>query len=82
MQGPLETAKTRLVAAGVLARYASEIAQGGGIPKFVLETEQQLTRQQADELKEQWWASRMAGSGDAVETGGAVQRGEGEPVAA
>jgi HK97 family phage portal protein len=61
--GPLETARTRLVAAGVLARYASEIAQGGGIPKYVLETDQQLSPQQADELKEQWWASRMADLG-------------------
>jgi HK97 family phage portal protein len=57
--GPLETAKTRLVAAGVLARYASELSAGGGIPKFVLETEQTLTQQQADQLKEQWWQSRM-----------------------
>jgi HK97 family phage portal protein len=57
--GPLEVGNARLVAAGVLARYASEIAQGGGIPKYVLETEQQLTPAQANELKEQWWASRM-----------------------
>jgi HK97 family phage portal protein len=57
--GPLETGRTRMVAAAVLARYASEIAQGGGIPKYVLETDQQLSPAQADELKEQWWASRM-----------------------
>jgi HK97 family phage portal protein len=58
-KGPLEVAGARLVAAGVLARYASEIAAGGGIPKYVLETEQQLSPAQANELKEQWWASRM-----------------------
>jgi HK97 family phage portal protein len=61
--GPLECAGARLVAAGVLARYASELSAGGGIPKFVLETEQALTREQADQLKEQWWASRMADIG-------------------
>jgi HK97 family phage portal protein len=58
-KGPLEVGGARMIAAGVLARYASEIAQGGGIPKYVLETEQQLTSAQATELKEQWWASRM-----------------------
>jgi HK97 family phage portal protein len=58
-QGPLDAGKTRMVAAAVLARYAAEFAQGGGIPKFVLETDQALSQQQADELKAQWWASRM-----------------------
>lgn len=61
--GPLESGKTRLVAAGVLARYAMEIAQGGGIPAYVLEVEAQLTRAQADELLDQWWASRMQSLG-------------------
>jgi HK97 family phage portal protein len=61
--GPLEVAGARLVAAGVLARYASDLSQGGGIPKFVLETEQPLTQQQANDLKEQWWQSRMADMG-------------------
>lgn len=59
----METGRTRMVAAAVLARYASEIAEGAGIPKFVLETEQPLTAQQANDLKEQWWASRMADLG-------------------
>ena len=57
--GPLECAGARLVTAGVLVRYASGIAQGGGIPKYILETEQMLTPEQAEQLKEQWWASRM-----------------------
>ena len=57
--GPPESGGARMVAAGVLARYASELAQGGGIPKYVLETEQDLTPEQADHIKEQWWASRM-----------------------
>lgn len=76
--GPLAAAGTRLVAAGVLARYASELAQGGGVPKYVLETDAELTPEQANELKEQWWASRMADLGQpwkpAVLSGGAKAR--------
>jgi HK97 family phage portal protein len=57
--GPLQCAGPRLVAAGVLAKYAAEIAQGGGIPKFVLETDQEMDPAEANDLKEQWWQSRM-----------------------
>jgi HK97 family phage portal protein len=75
--GPLQSrsAGVRLIAAAVLARYASELASGGGIPKYVLEVETQLTEAQANALKEQWWASRMADLGEpwkpAVLSGGA-----------
>jgi HK97 family phage portal protein len=62
--GALEAAGARLIAAGVLARYASEIAQGGGIPKYVLETPQPLTPEQSQALLDQWWASRMANLGE------------------
>lgn len=61
--GPLQCAGPRLLAAGVLAKYASEIAQGGGIPKYVLESDVQLTFETAEELKNQWWNSRMADLG-------------------
>jgi len=57
--GPLESGGARMVTAAVLARYASELAQGGGIPKFVLESEEELTPETSNTLKEQWWASRM-----------------------
>jgi HK97 family phage portal protein len=63
-QGPLEVGKTRLVAAGVLARYAAELATGGGIPKYVLETDEDLTFTQAKEMQDMWWASRMASMGE------------------
>jgi HK97 family phage portal protein len=62
--GPLESGRARMVAAGVLARYASELAQGGGIPKYVLQSEQRLTREQATALVDQWWASRMQNLGE------------------
>ena len=76
--GPLESGRNRLIAAGLLARYASEIAEGGGVPKYVLEVDQRLNKAQADELLEQWWASRMANIGQpwkpAVLSGGAKAR--------
>lgn len=56
--GPLESGRTRLVAAGVLARYAMEVAQGGGIPYYVLESERPLKQQEAADLVDQWWRAR------------------------
>lgn len=61
--GPLESGRSRLVHLSVLARYAAEIADGA-IPKYVLETDQLLTRDQADMLLEQWWASRIRNMGE------------------
>jgi HK97 family phage portal protein len=61
--GPLESGQSRLVAAGVLARYATELAEGGGIPKYVLQSVARLNKAQSDELLEQWWASRMQNLG-------------------
>jgi HK97 family phage portal protein len=62
--GPLDSGRTRLVSAAVLARYASDFAAGGGVPKYVLETDQPLTPLQARDLLDQWWAARMANAGD------------------
>jgi HK97 family phage portal protein len=62
--GPLESGRTRLVQLSVLARYAAEIADGA-VPKYILTTDQLLTRSQAQDLLEQWWASRMANLGEA-----------------
>jgi HK97 family phage portal protein len=61
--GPLESGRARLVQLSVLARYAAEITDGA-IPKYVLETEQLLTRAQASDLLEQWWASRIRNMGE------------------
>jgi HK97 family phage portal protein len=61
--GPLEAGRSRLVHLSVLARYAAEIADGA-IPKFALTTEQYLTPEQASNLLEQWWASRMQNAGE------------------
>jgi HK97 family phage portal protein len=75
--GPLESGRYRLLAAATLAQYASDVAAGGYVPKYVLEVEQRLSAEQSAELLEQWWASRLqsAGSGEqwkpAVLSGGA-----------
>jgi HK97 family phage portal protein len=62
--GPLEAGRARLVQLSVLARYAAEITDGA-IPKYVLETEQLLTREQAELLLEQWVQSRQQNMGEA-----------------
>jgi HK97 family phage portal protein len=62
--GPLESGRARLVQLSVLARYAAEITDGA-IPKYVLTTDQYLTPEQASNLLEQWWQSRLQNLGDA-----------------
>lgn len=73
--GPLEAGRTRLVAAGVLAEYAAEVARGGGIPYYVIEVPQRMTTSQVNDLLDQWWASRTGRLGQpAVVTGGGRAR--------
>jgi len=62
--GPLESGRTRLVAASMLSRYASDFAASGAVPKYTLETDLPLTRAQADDLLDRWWASRMGAFGE------------------
>ncbi len=62
--GPLDSGRTRLVAAAMLARYAQDFAASGAVPKFTLNTDQALTATQAQDLLDRWWEARMANSGD------------------
>jgi HK97 family phage portal protein len=62
--GPLEAGRARLVQVSVLARYAAEMADGA-IPKYVLETDLPMKPAEAQQLLEQWWASRMRNMGEA-----------------
>jgi HK97 family phage portal protein len=62
--GPLDLGRTRLVAATMLARYASDFAAGGGVPKYILETDLRLTRKEVQDLLDQWWEARMASAGE------------------
>lgn len=69
--GPLEVGQTRVVAAGVLARYGMEFARGGGVPYYVITSPEELTAKETARLLDQWWESRMGRSGQpAVLTGG------------
>jgi HK97 family phage portal protein len=72
--GPLEAGAGRLIAAQVLARYATELASNGGVPPSVLEypvEAGELTPDQAALLKAQWVQARMSSIGEpAVLSGG------------
>lgn len=57
--GPLEAAGGRMVTAGVLAKYIREFAETGGVPVRTLETDQQLTEEEAQDLMTQYMASRV-----------------------
>lgn len=57
--GPLEAGAPRIVAACALAKYASTLAQSGGVPYFVLTHDRALTAKQADDLLHNWWESRV-----------------------
>jgi HK97 family phage portal protein len=61
--GPLEVAGGRMLTAGVLAKYAREIASTGGVPAYTLETNEALTAEDAQDLLEQWVVSRSQNLG-------------------
>ena len=58
--GPLEAGRSRLIAANVLTRYATTMAQSGGIPNAVLKHPQNLNAQQAADLQSAWVQARMS----------------------
>jgi HK97 family phage portal protein len=71
--GPLEAGRSRLVAAGVLARYGTNLASSGGVPYYVLKHPASLTKDQADKLREQWWQSRINNLGEPAVLSGGVE---------
>ena len=60
--GPLEAVRARMVAADVLARYATSVAST--IPPSVLKHEDELTAEKAADLKAQWVAARLSSVGE------------------
>lgn len=52
-----------MITAGVLAKYVREVAATGGIPDYTLETDVDLTRDQAMSMKAQWVESRLQSPG-------------------
>ena len=69
--GPLEAGSSRLLAASVLTRYGTNVAQSGGVPNSVLNHPDELTRKQASDLQMQWVEARLSTLGlPAVLSGG------------
>lgn len=61
--GPLEAAGGRMLTAGVLAKYVRELASTGGVPAYTLETDKELTPEDAQDMKEQWVVARASSLG-------------------
>jgi HK97 family phage portal protein len=61
--GALEQAGGRMLTAGLLAKYVREIVTTGGVPTYTLETDQALDEDEAQDLLNQWVASRAANLG-------------------
>jgi HK97 family phage portal protein len=69
--GPLDAGRSRMVAAGLLQRYASRVFESGGVPYYVIKHPLELTEKQITDLQMQWWTSRMNSLGmPAVLSGG------------
>ena len=69
--GPLDAGRARMVAAGLLQRYAARVVESGGIPYYVMKHPIELGAQQIADLQQQWWQSRTSNLGmPAVLSGG------------
>jgi HK97 family phage portal protein len=69
--GPLDAGRQRMVAAGMLQRYAGRVVESGGVPYYVIKHPDELTAKQIQDLQAQWWQSRMNNLGmPAVLSGG------------
>lgn len=71
--GPLDAGRTRLVAARILLRYLTGFVAGGAVPSSVLESEEDVTATQANELHAQWVNARMSKLGLPAILGGNVK---------
>lgn len=69
--GPLDAGRARMVAAGLLQRYAAQVVASGGVPYYVITHPDELDDKQAVKLQNQWFESRMSSLGmPAVMSGG------------
>jgi HK97 family phage portal protein len=71
--GPLDAGATRMVAAGMLQRYAGNVVAGGGVPYYVIKHPAELNAKQAEDLKAQWWESRISSLGEPAVLSGGVE---------
>jgi HK97 family phage portal protein len=69
--GPLDAGRTRMIAAGLLQRYAARVIESGGVPYYVLKHPLELSEKQIGDLQVQWFTSRMNALGmPAILSGG------------
>lgn len=69
--GPLDAGRSRMVAAGLLQRYASRVVESGGVPYYVIKHPEELSATQVADLQAQWYESRMNALGmPAIMSGG------------
>lgn len=69
--GPLEMCGERMIAAGLLQRYANRIAETGGTPLYWMEIDRRLSPSEANDLLDRWVESRIRRAGEpALVTGG------------
>jgi hypothetical protein len=61
--GPLESAGGRMLTAGVLAKYVRGVVETGGIQLQTLETDQELSSDDAQDLLNQWVTTRAQNLG-------------------
>jgi HK97 family phage portal protein len=61
--GPLESAGARMVTAGLLTKYVREVASTGGVPDYTLETDMDLSREDVQDMQEQWVEARQRNLG-------------------
>jgi HK97 family phage portal protein len=71
--GPLDAGQTRMIAAGLLQRYASRVVESGGIPNYVIKHPLELNEKQVAELKAQWWTSRVSSLGEPAVLSGGIE---------
>jgi len=61
--GPLESAGGKMLTAGILAKYVREVVSTGGAPIYTLETDQELSPEDAQDLLKHWVETRAANLG-------------------
>jgi len=71
--GPLDVCGARLVAARVLLRYLTNFVQGGAVPSSVLESDDDVTAKQANDVHAQWINARMSKLGLPAVVGGGLK---------
>jgi len=61
--GPLEVAGARLLTVSALTRYATGLAESGGLPPAILKYPRRVNRRQIAQIQADWIAARVSGMG-------------------